>query len=426
MRRRRLAIGAAAAVSAAAVLLLSGALRETAPAPAGAIVPASTPASRLAFAGRPPAGEPSQDHLVRAGLAFHQRMRETADPAYLTRAERAFRQALRRSPANAGAYAGLARIALTRHEFARSLGYARRARALASDPVEYLGIVGDALVELGRHDDGFAAYDRVALREPGPAAYARVAQARRLLGDAAGAMEALRLTVQAYGHAGEPAAWARVQLGNVHLDAGRLDEAEALYREALAVRPGDAPALAGLADAAATRGENGRAVALYRRALAAAARPEYAAALGDALLAQGRREEAERAYARALRLEARLAAHGVRTELDRALFLLDRDRELTRALDLARVGYRLQPGVEGSHILAWALYKNRRCEEARSYSERALRLAPTDQDALYHRALIERCLGNAPQSAAFVRRLRALNPLYFRSAASAAQLPVEG
>jgi tetratricopeptide (TPR) repeat protein len=78
----------------------------------------------------------------------------------------------------------------------------------------------------------------------------------------------------------------------------------------------------------------------------------------------------------------------------------------------AHAGLHDRPGVEGLHTYAWALYKNGRCRDALPYSDRALALAPTDTGALYHRAYIERCLGNAEAAARLVARVRALDPTF--------------
>ena len=224
----------------------------------------------------------------------------------------------------------------------------------------------------------------------------------------------MRLAVEASAP-GEPAAWARVQLGNLVGD-------ERLYREALAIRPGYAPALEGLADQALRRGETDAAIELLRRADAASADPGPPAALGDALALVGRQREADRAWARAEEAERRFAAFGGRNALETAEFDLNHDRRLREALARAREGYRERPSVEGAHVLAWALYKNGRCSEARRFSDASMRLGTKDVDGLFHRSLIERCLGDRPASERYLGRVIALDPQYVRTAPSAERL----
>jgi tetratricopeptide (TPR) repeat protein len=210
----------------------------------------------------------------------------------------------------------------------------------------------------------------------------------------------------------EPTAWALTHLGNLHTGSGRLARGMQLYRTALARVPGYAPALVGLADVAQRQRESARAERLLRRALARTADPGAAATLGDVLAAQGRRQEAERWYRRALTLEKDFARYGGRNQVETALFDLDHDRNLADALERARVGLRFRRGVEGLHTYAWALYKNGRCAEAVPYSDRALALAPTDTGALFHRSLIEGCLGNSAEAARYAARVRSLDPTF--------------
>ena len=222
----------------------------------------------------------------------------------------------------------------------------------------------------------------------------------------------MRLAVDAAAGSSEAAAWARVQLGNLYADTGRLGEADREYQDALALRPGYAPALAGRGRIEAARMRLQTAARFYRRALALTPSSEYAVALGDLLARLGRAGAAEQAYARVSALEAKFAANGGRNHLETALFDLDHDRNFARALERARTGYRLRPSIEGEHVLAWALYKNSRCAEARRHSVRALRLGTKDVGALYHRSVIERCLGNDAASEAFLERVRAIDPYF--------------
>ena len=210
----------------------------------------------------------------------------------------------------------------------------------------------------------------------------------------------------------ESSAWSRTLLGNLLLGAGRADAASLRYREALAFVPGYPGALAGLAHLASRAGDLDRAQRLYRRAADATPVPEFAASLGDTLRRLGRHDEAESAWSRAEELERLFAANGGRNLLETAEFDLNHDRNFSAALDRARRGRTERPSVEGDHVLAWALYKNDRCGEARAVSLRSLRLGTLDIDGLYHHSLIEACLGNEAAAAAYRTRVARLDPAY--------------
>jgi tetratricopeptide (TPR) repeat protein len=424
MKRIQLLIALAAALVAGAAVFFGGAVRSP-----GDGTPSSRPVDAVAaqlvtgFAAGNTAdyvrelerrtakgGRHNAQTLATLGLSYLQLVRETGDPSFYPKAERALRRALRLEPRDLYATTGLAALAASRHRFDEARALAKKAVKLSPLAAAPYGILGDALVELGRYEEAFTAFDRMASLKPSATAYARVSYARELLGDTEGAEDAMELAVEAAGPAAEPAAWATVHLGNLQLEQGRLERAAKLYRHALARLPGYSPAIGGLARVDFLLGHHRAAVGLYRDALAAADLPEFATGLGDSYAALGRIADAEQAWKRAAKLEAAFAAYGGRNDLETALFALDHNRDVREALARAREGRKERPSVEGEHVLAWALYKNGRCREARSHSVRALRLGTKDTGAMLHRSLIERCLGNVDAAAEFRERALAANP----------------
>jgi tetratricopeptide (TPR) repeat protein len=422
MRRRTLF--AVTTLAAAAAALLGGVLAgEPGKSAAGGVRPEEAAARLLdGFAPgetsgyvdaleRRVSGSPNDaEALMLLGLAYQQRARETGDASLYPLSERALRRSLALVPRNDLAVTGLAALAASRHRFDEARVLARRALGLNPYSAAALGILGDANVETGRYRAAFAAFDRMAAIKPTASAYARVSYARQLLGRTEEAIAAMKLAAAAASGSDEPAAWARAQLGALYAESGRLASADREYEHALRLLPDYAPALAGRATLELWRGRADEAARLYRQALAAAPLPEIAVGLGDAL-ARGRQEAAaDRAYRRADALEGLFAANGGRNDLETALFDLDHGRELADALSRARAGRDQRPSVEGEHVLAWALFKNGRCGEARAHSIRALRLGTKDWGAMLHRSLIESCLGNGRAARIWRERALAANP----------------
>ena len=152
-------------------------------------------------------------------------------------------------------------------------------------------MIGDALVELGRYREAFAAFDRMAALQPSLSSYARVSYARELLGDTAGAIAAMQLAVDAAAGAGRADGLdARPARQALLVSAADSRAAEREYRVALAVFPATL-ALDALAQVEAARGD----YAPRDRARAAGRRRDPAAAvrrtLGD-LYARHRPAEA--------------------------------------------------------------------------------------------------------------------------------------
>jgi tetratricopeptide (TPR) repeat protein len=414
-----------AAVAAAAVaVLFGGVLRSSTAGGKGQVVRPEAAAGRLlaGFAAGDTAAYASElehrveqnpqdvESLVLLGLAYQQRARETGDAGYYPRSAVALSRATRLDPRNGLAVTGLAALAASRHRFEDARQLAMRARRLAPDSAGPLGVLGDALVELGRYRAAFAVFDRMAALKPNLASYSRVSYARELLGDQQGAIAAMRRAVEAGEGTVEPLAWTLVQLGNLYFGNGKLASASRAYREALARFPGYVHAEAALARVAAARGRYSEAIARYRRAVEILPLPQYEGSLGDVLELAGRPAEAREAFGAVDAIQRLLAANGVRTELETALFDLDHGRNFTDALARARRAYSERKSIEGDDVLAWALYRNVRCADARIHSVRALRLGTRDALKLFHRAMIERCLGNDHAGRSYLRRALAINP----------------
>jgi tetratricopeptide (TPR) repeat protein len=390
--RRRLVLGGAAAALTAAALLLGGALSGG----------GSTSQARTL----------TPDQLDRRGSAFAQRGRETGDASYYARAEAAYRRALRVAPNDLPATIGLGALALSRHEFRTGLALGRHAVRLSPSTAEGYGVIGDALVELGRYPQAFETFNRMASMKPSVSSYARVSYARELLGDVRGAAEAMRLAVDASVGESEPLAWSHTQLGKLYWSHGRLAAAAREYQTALEVRHAYAPALDALAVVEAARGRLHRAIALSRRASEILPLPQYVGTLGDLLHRAGDEVGAPRQYALVHAIARLERANGVNVDLEIALFDVDHRIHLPRTIALARTAHAERPSIDGDDLLAWALARNGRCLEALKYSKLALRLGTLDAAKFFHRGVIERCLGNRVAARRWFARSHATNPYW--------------
>jgi tetratricopeptide (TPR) repeat protein len=426
MRRRLLIAGAAAAIAAAA-LSLGGAFRGGASVKAAA-PPAPSPAvSDAALSGTAGGGGSAAKTVAQLqarlrtnprdaraygllGLAYEQRARETGDPTYYPKADGVLHRALTLAPKDLVATGGLASLALSRHRFREALTLGRTALRISPSTALTYGIVGDALVELGRYEAAFRAFDTMASLKPGVASYSRVSYGRELLGQTDGAIEAMRLAVDAATSEREPTAWTHWQLGKLYWSVGRLDAAGHEYRAALAVFPGYVYALDALAQVEAARGHLRRAIALERHAFDQIPLPQFVGSLGDLYRADGRRGLARRQYGLVSVIHRLLIANGVKTDLETALFDVDHSIRPRHALALARRAQADRPSIDGDDVLAWALARNGRCGEALGWSRQALRLGTRDALKLFHRGMIERCLGHRAAAQSYLRRALVLNP----------------
>jgi tetratricopeptide (TPR) repeat protein len=425
MRRRLLIAGAAAALAAAALSLgnafRGGSVQAAAPptprhTAAEAASLASDTGSRSAattitqLQARLRLNPRDAGSYALLGLAYEQRARETGDPSFYPKADGVLRRALALRPKNLVATGGLGSLALSRHRFKKALSLGRKALRISPTTALTYGIVGDALVELGRYQEAFRAFDTMAALKPGLASYARVSYGRELLGQTSGAIQAMRMAVDAATSEPEPTAWTHWQLGKLYWSTGHIGAAGHEYRASLAAFPGYVYALDALAQVEASRGRTDAAIELERRAADRMPLPQFVAQLGDLYRSAGNVALARRQYALVGVIQRLLVANGVKTDLETALFDVDHGLRLHHALALARRAHADRPSIDGDDVLAWALARNGQCGEALRWSRHALRLHTLDALKLFHRGMIERCVGHRAAGNSYLQRALALNP----------------
>ena len=350
------------------------------------------------------------DVLVALGFAYQVRWRESADASYLPRSESALRGALRARPHDPNAVLGLGSLALIRHEFRNALRLGMRAKRLLPGSARPYGVIGDALVELGRYEEAFDAFDRMVSFRPNLASYARVAYARELTGDLEGAHEAMQLAREAAAGEPEPTAWSLVELSKLELTLGRRTQARRHVQQALEIFPGYPTARYELARVEIAAGRARAATAAAQQAAEAMPTTAAVALLGDLLERSGRARDARMQRATVQVIERLLRMNGVRVDLESAVYRADRGSEPVETVALARRARAERPSIYGDDALGWALSRAGRCDEALAWSSRALRLGTKDPLLFFHRGYAEGCAGNSAARRTWYARALALNP----------------
>jgi tetratricopeptide (TPR) repeat protein len=342
---------------------------------------------------------------------FHEKKaEETGDLASYERAELALRRCLEIAPFYDKAKASLAAVLCSRHKFAEGLELARAVLAKDPNSIDALATLGDALLETGRYDEADKAFTELRKKADAPPVLSRVASLLELKGNTD---EALKLMAEAEAKARKTAgdrgaAWFKARLGDIAFVAGRVDEAESHYRS---VPPKTDPyhdATAALGRLRAGQGRIDEAIAFYEKAVKIGPDPHMLAALGDLYVKAGRDAEAKPLFDRIVQI-----ASG-KNEYLRALslFYSDHDRDLPKALELARQDFVDRKDVYGYDTLAWALLKNNQPEEAAKMMEQAFKLGTKDANLDYHAGLIQLRLGNKPKAREHLARALAHNPVF--------------
>jgi tetratricopeptide (TPR) repeat protein len=323
------------------------------------------------------------------GAAYLQKVRETGDASYYPRAGGLVRRGLRLGPHDSDMLTVAGTLALARHDFRGGLALGRAAHRANPVSAAPYPVLVDALVELGRYPEADRTLQRLVDLKPTLAAYARVSYLRELHGDLAGAVSAIRLAASAGGGVPENVAFVQTILGGLELTRGRLGAARHAYAEALARFPGYPAADAGLAKVDAAEARLGLAIRRLRGVVARLPLPEYVVALGEDELAAGRPAAARRDLA-LVRVEERLlAANGVNTDVDLALFEASHGSP-ARGVALARRAWAQAPSVRSADALGWALTRAGRPAEGLRWSRQALRLGSRDALFLLHAGLAAR------------------------------------
>ena len=345
---------------------------------------------------------------------YIRRARQTGDVADYGRAEAALNASLEARPG--GNYEALVQLAAVRaatHRFGDALDLAAQAITLDPGKPYGYGVLGDALLALGRYDEAARAFSRMVVEAPGLASFSRLAFLLELRGETERAELNWRNAISTdSGRRPEDSAWAHVQLGYFYFGTGDLGAAADAYERAAELFPGYVHALAGLAKIEAARTDYHEAISLYAEVVERYPNPEYVSALGDVYQAAGLYREAARQYDLVGVIDRLYRANGVNTDLQMALFFADHDLRLEESLRQARAAYEQRPSIQAADALAWALFKNGRLEEARTRSDEALRLGTKSALMLFHAAVIRHRLGDLEQAREYLGRALEMNPRF--------------
>ena len=349
---------------------------------------------------------------ARLGHAYVQKARESGDPSYYPKSETLFATAFDRNDQDYSAAAGLGEVALARHDFELALEWGERAKAINPYSSVPYGVIGDALIELGRYDEAIAVIQQMVDIRPDLASFARVSYLRELMGDVPGAVVAMEQAAEAGSTSAENVSWTQAQLGNLAFNAGDPGEARKHYEASIITLDGYVYGLAGLGKVAAAEGDFAAAIQHYKDAIKRMPLPEFVIALGDIYQANEQPDAAAQQYELVQAMIRLYDENGVDTDIELALFLADHGSDPAAAVEKAKAGYAKRPSVKSADVLAWALYKAGAYDEAMDYGNEALRLGTRDAGMFFHAGMIAAALGDNANAVTLLERAFAINPAF--------------
>lgn len=353
------------------------------------------------------------DGYNKLGSALVQKGRETGELDWYDRAKTAFEEANEIDSDDPITLRNLGWISTVYHRFFDAIDYSKKAiSANPNDNIAY-GVLTDSYFELGRYDEAIQSAQKMMDLHPDLASYSRAAQLRFVRGDTKGAITLMLRAVEAGGPYPENTAWAKVQLTDLYFKTGAVRAAEVGYTDILKTNPDYRHAVAGLARVRAAQGKYADAAELMRKATTGLSPIPYVIELGDYYSKLGDSGRAAEAYARVDAIIAEHLEHGVEgDELVQAMFYLDKDKDIKKALELAEMEVKEHTTVSAYTTLAWAYYKNDEIADAEKSIRKALAMNTKDALLYYRAAKIFSASGKRSEARRWAYSALNLNPSF--------------
>jgi tetratricopeptide (TPR) repeat protein len=362
------------------------------------------------------------DRARLAGLYLH-RARETGSVQDYDRVAELARESLAlRTAHNGDTYALLTAALLAKHDFSGAVRSARALFETDSTNASYRAQLAEVELELGNYEQANRLFTGVAREADKPTIAARVARWYEVTGRLALARGLLRRAADRLTRLSdvprEQVAWFHYRVGELEMRAGRFASADSALTRALEIFPGDYRALGALARLSAAQEDWASALDYGARAIAIQLDPATLGTMSDAYAALGDSVQA-RSFADAMAASA-LSQPGA---IHRAwgLFLLDHGRDVERVLAEARSSLDERRDVYTYDLLAWALYRAGRVEDARRAAAAALAQGTEDAQLYYHAGMIALAARDTAEGRALLERALALNPRVSATAATASR-----
>ncbi len=287
---------------------------------------------------------------------------------------------LAKDPKNFEAMSLKALLMLNQHHFAEGLQLAEAAKNINPYNAFIYGLIIDGNVEMGNYTAAVENADKMVSIRPDIRSYSRISYLREIHGDNPGAIDAMKMAVEAGLPGDESTEWARIQLARLYENTGDLKNAEMHYTIALQSRPGYAYAFAGLARVATAAKDFTKAVGLYLQADSLVNDYAIKEELADTYKAAGENEKAA-ALANTIVNEMKAAA-GNQQKDDSSGHYSDRElayaflktHQYDKALDHALLEYNRRPeNIDVNETLAWVYYSKADFAKALPFAKAALK-----------------------------------------------------
>ena len=286
-------------------------------------------------------------------------------------------------------------IYLSQHHFADGLATAEKAKNRAPHNAFVYGVLVDGNVEMGNYDSAVLCAQQMMDIRPDLRSYARASYLREINGDYPGAIEAMKLAIEAGAPGDEATEWSRIQLGHLYENTGDLKSAEMNYQIALNERPGYMHAYAGMARLAMASKDYNKAIGFYKQASNDAIEGAFKEELATVYFLSGQKEKANELTGLLID-ELNKNAQAANTDESIGHYA---DKELAyaylsvnkydKALEHALLEYNRRPkNIEVNETVAWVNYKKGDVSKALPFIAEALKTNSKNPTLLCRAGLI--------------------------------------
>jgi len=341
---------------------------------------------------------------------YIQEARVTGDYMYYDMAATKYvDEILEKDPANFEALTFKSLLFLSQHHFAEGLALAEKARAINPENAFVHGVLVDGQVEMGNYAGAIEEADKMISIRPDIRSYSRVSYLREIHGDYPGAIEAMKLAVDAGLPGDEATEWARVNLGHLYEINGDMKNAEMHYLIALQKRPGYAYAFAGQGRLAIAMKDYRRAIAYFLKADSLVKDNSLKEEIAELYDLVGQKSKADSI----IKWLLNTMSHDGKGEQEHENIDYHADKELAdlylkegnydEALEHALTEYNRRPAnIEVNETVAWVYYNRKEYDKALRYIQEALKTKSKDPALICRAGLIYAKSGDKEKARTFL------------------------
>jgi tetratricopeptide (TPR) repeat protein len=327
---------------------------------------------------------------------FIQEERITGDYVYYDNAAmNCVNRVLEIDPINFEALTLKALLHLSQHHFADGLAVAEKAQKINPYNAFVYGILVDGNVEMGNYSAAVENSDKMISIRPDLRSYSRISYLREIYGDYPGAIEAMKLAVEAGAPGEESTEWSRVQLGQLFENVNDLPSSEMQYLISLDERPGYPYAIAGLARIALLKKDYAKALMFLKQADSSMNNNIFREEMIKVYKLNGQKDKAvalAREVINDLIAVSRKAEndHTIGHYADRELALAYLEaKDYDNAIKYALIEYNRRPmNIDVNETVAWIYYNRGEYQKALPFLETALKTHSKNPTLLNRASLI--------------------------------------